>query len=187
MLEPCPSMRAPQAMRNSARSVISGGVFQHGFAVGQNRRHQQVLRAADRRHVEGNVGPRKFVAAAEDIAVFQVEAGSHFFHALEVLIHRTRADGAPAGQGHAGLPDARQQGAQTEHGSPHGFDQLVRRFRLRTAGTHMNHAGLVFGRTSQDAQQLQRGMDIPKVGHIGEGGGLFQQNGSEEKRQRGIF
>ena len=76
---------------------LARGVFQDGGAFGQHRRHHQVFGAADGDHVHHDVGAAQFLGARLDVAMLDGDLGAHGNHALDVLFHRTRADGAAAG------------------------------------------------------------------------------------------
>lgn len=113
---------------------LAGRVFQRGLAVGQHGGHEQVFRAAHGGHVKGDVGAAQLVAMAHDVAFFQLEGGAHELQALQVLVHGAGADGAAAGQGHAGLADTGQQRTQAEHRGAHGAHQIIRSLGSRLPG-----------------------------------------------------
>jgi hypothetical protein len=105
----------------SARSGISGarGVLQHGLAIGQGRGHHQVLGAGHGDHVGRDARARRrrgrphLRCQGLDVAVLHGDLGAHGLQALDVLVHRPRADGAAAGQRHLGRAEAGQQRPST--------------------------------------------------------------------------
>ncbi len=166
---------------------LAGRVFQRGLAVGQHGGHEQVLRAAHGGHVEGDVGAAQPVAMAHDVAFFQLEGGAHELQALQVLVHRTRADGAAAGQGHAGLADAGQQRAQAEHRGPHGAHQIIGGLGQQAAGRQLHAVPAVAAGAAQHVQELDGGMDVAQVGHVGVDQGRVQQDAGKKNGQGGIL
>jgi hypothetical protein len=77
----------------------------------------------------------------DHVAVLDHDLGAHGLHALDVLVHRARADGAAAGQRHRGLAKARQQRAQRQDRGAHGLDQLVGRLgRIERRGVNAHGA-----------------------------------------------
>jgi hypothetical protein len=128
----CPAFDAGthRDQQPSARSTTSGSlrrVLENGLAVGQRRRHHQVLGAGHRDHVGGDARALEALGAGHDVPVFDGDLRAHRLQPLDVLIDRTRADGAAAGQRHTGLAETRQQRAQHQDRGPHGLDQIVGR------------------------------------------------------------
>ena len=108
------------------------GVFQHGFALSQRGGHHEVLGAGDRHHVGGDVGTFEARPAlgqfGDHVAVFDHNFSAHGLQALQMLVHRARANRTTTGQRHGGFTKTRQQRPQRQHRGAHGFDQLIRRF-----------------------------------------------------------
>jgi hypothetical protein len=71
------------------------------------------------------------LCASKQVPVLDIDLGAHRLQPLDVLIHRTQADGAPAGKTYPGLAAARDERAQDEDRRPHGLDEVVRRERIR--------------------------------------------------------
>lgn len=124
---------------------------------------------------------------AHDVAFFQLEGGAHELQALQVLVHRTRADGAAAGQGHAGLADAGQQRAQAEHRGPHGAHQIIGGLGQQAAGRQLHAVLAVAAGAAQHVQELDGGMDVAQVGHVGVDQGRVQQDAGKKNGQGGIL
>lgn len=104
-----------------------------------------------------------------------------------MLIHGTRADGATAGQGHAGLADARQQRPQAEHRGPHGAHQVVGGFGQQSSRRGLNPLFLIGAGTAQHVQQPERGVNVAQIRHVGERDRLAQQDGCEQNGQGRVF
>ena len=166
---------------------LAGRVFQRGLAVGQHGGHEQVFRAAHGGHVKGDVGAAQLVAMAHDVAFFQLEGGAHELQALQVLVHGAGADGAAAGQGHAGLADTGQQRAQTEHRGAHGAHQIIRSLGQQAAGLQLHTMIVIAAGAAQHVQELDGGMDVAQVGHIGVDHGRVQQDAGKKNGQGGIL
>jgi len=102
--------------------------------------------------------------------VFDVNLSAHGLHALDVLVHRPRADGAAAGQRHRGFAKARQQWPQSQHRGAHGFDQFIGRFG-RTQGASVKRDGAgraraALGAHAHVADQLEHGGHVLQAGHV---------------------
>ena len=109
---PWPWMRAPILMSSSARSMISARArrFQDGPAIRQHCRHEQVLGAGHGDHVGADGSALQALGARHHEAVLDADLGAQRGQALDVLIHRTLADGAAAGQADARLAEPGHQG-----------------------------------------------------------------------------
>eukprot|EP01022_Parablepharisma_sp_SALTPOND_P017907 TRINITY_DN290_c1_g1_i2.p1 TRINITY_DN290_c1_g1~~TRINITY_DN290_c1_g1_i2.p1 ORF type:complete len:1623 (-),score=570.02 TRINITY_DN290_c1_g1_i2:20056-24924(-) len=118
-----------QQVGQVAHFGFARGVFQHGLAVRQDRCHQQVLSAGDGDHVGDDARTLQALGLGMDVATLDMDVGTHGLQALDVLVHRTRTDGAATRQRHLGLAEARQQRAQYQDRGAHGLDQLVGCFR----------------------------------------------------------
>jgi hypothetical protein len=70
--------------------------------------------------------PRR-AGARDDVAVLDMDRGAHRLQTLDVLVDRTRADRAAAGQRHPRFAEAREQRAEHEDRRAHRLDQLVGR------------------------------------------------------------
>ena len=120
------------------------GVFQHGDAISQGRRHQEIFGARDGNHVGGNV--RAFQACLPGrqmrfgITVLHLDHSTHGLQPLDVLLDRPCANGATAGQRHPRLAATRQQRPQRQHRCTHGFDQFIRCFGRQRVGRLKAHA-----------------------------------------------
>ena len=97
---------------------LLGRVFDARRAAGERRRHQQVFRRADGRHIQ--IDHRAAQAAGErHAAVVKFDLCAERAHALEMLINRPLADGASAGQGNPRLPEAGKQRPEHQHRGAH--------------------------------------------------------------------
>ena len=95
---------------------------------------------------------------------------AEFFERLDVQIDRTRADGAAAGQGNAGVAEARHQRPQRQHRSAHRLHQFVGRlgvrdrFRLNREFAR-RHVG-AFDPAAHVREQFRHGDDVAHVRNI---------------------
>ena len=102
-------------------------VLEDRLALGERRRHQQVLGAGDGDHVGRDARALQAPGAGDDVAVLDDDLGAHRLQPLDVLVDRPRADRAAAGQRDARLAEAREQRAEDEDRRAHRLDELVRR------------------------------------------------------------
>ena len=102
-------------------------------------------------------------------------------------IHRAGPDGAAAGQGHAGLADTGQQRAQAEHRGAHGAHQIIRSLGQQAAGLQLHAMIVIAAGAAQHVQELDGGMDVAQVGHIGVDHGRVQQDAGKKNGQGGIL
>ena len=167
---------------------FTGGVFQRGDAVGQAGRHEDVFRGAD-----GDEGEDEFRAfqalrgGGVDIAAIERDFGAHGLEALEVQVDRAGADGAAAGQGHAGLADARQQGAEDEDGGAHFAHDVVGRLGVCDAPAKAGGAALGLDGDAVLGQQIGHCGEVGQLRDIGEGQALISEQAAGHERQCGIF
>ena len=124
----------PRAHRDeAAREVhhlrLARRVLEDGPALGERRRHHQVLGAGDGHHVEHVARALEAAGAGRDVAVLEVDLGAHRLEPLDVLVDRPQADRAAAGQRHARLAAAGEQRPEHEDRGAHRLDELVGRER----------------------------------------------------------
>ena len=106
-------------------------VLEHGLALGQRRRHHQVLGAGDGHGVEHQVRAPQAPGARADVAVLDVDVRAHGLQAGDVDVHRSRADGAAARQRDVGLAEAREQRARAPGSTPASSSPARRARRTR--------------------------------------------------------
>ena len=113
----------------------------------------------------------------------------HGLQAFDVLVHRTRPNGAAAGQRHLGMTKTRQQGPQGQHRGTHGFHQFIRRFGIAQAGSIQMHRTCVIALSCDThvTDQLEHGGHVLQLRHIAQHNGLVGQQGCAQLRQSGIF
>ena len=104
--------RDPRAHRDRGNGEVDDlglarGVLEHGRAVGEHRRHHEVLGARHGDESNTNRAPLQPARARVDVAVLEIDLGAHRLQALDVLVHGPQADRAAAGQRHARLAAAR--------------------------------------------------------------------------------
>ena len=128
---PAPEMRAPIAVRQRARSTISGSRAAFSRIVVPSASVAAISRFSVPVTVTMSntmVAPRRRPVRV-DVAVLEVDGRAHRLEALDVLVDRPQSDRAAAGQRHARLAAAREQRPERQDRRAHRLDQLVRRER----------------------------------------------------------
>ncbi len=168
---------------------FAGGILQQGFALGERCRHHQVLGARNRHGIEHDMGAAQAFRPRADIAVFDDDLRAHRLQPVNVQVDRPGADGAAAGKGYFGLPEARHERSEHEDRSPHRLDQFVRGAPFGDGRRVDLHVELfVEGRPDAHAlQQGYRGRHVLQLRHVANGDGLGRQQGAGKYRQRGVF
>ena len=166
---------------------LAGGVFENGISIGQRSSHDDIFSAAHCGHVESDFGTPEMAALADDVAFFQFEDRTHLFKAFEVLIHGTRANSAAAGQGDLRPAEAGKEGAEAEHGGPHGADEVIGGLVDQRAGGHIHGMIRIGTVAAENFQKLERGVDVPQIGDVFECLGSFQQNRGKKNGKCRVF
>ena len=73
-------------------------VLDDRLAFGERRGHQQVLGAGHRHGFENQPRAAQARGARTDVAILDQDVGAELLQPVDVNVHRTRADGAAAGQ-----------------------------------------------------------------------------------------
>ena len=94
-----PSAHLDQTFGEVGDLGLARGVDQHGFALGQCRRHQQILGGADRDDRKDDFGAAQPLWRARvDITLVQFDLRAEPAQPGDMQVDRPRADRAPAGQ-----------------------------------------------------------------------------------------
>ena len=115
-----------QAVGDVDHLRLARRVLDQALAPGEHRRHQGVMRGADR-----DLGQRYLVAGqparrpGDDIAAFELDLGAERLERLQMQIDGPRADGAAAGQRHLRPAAARYQRRKHPEARPHARHHLV--------------------------------------------------------------
>ena len=172
---------------------LLGGVFQHCLALGQRGSHEEVLGARHGDHVGGDACALQARPSCrqpgDHVAVLDHDLGAHGGHALDVLVHRARTDGATARQRHRGLAKAGQQRAQRQDRGAHGLDQFVGGLgRIERTGVNA-HGAIVrsLGRHAHVADELEHGAHILQLGNIQQRHRLGCEECGAQLRQGGVL
>ena len=115
-----------QAVREIHHFRLTRGVFNHRAAFGEDCRHHDVFGSGDRHHIGHDLRPLQPAALQIHESVINLHVGSHLEERLNVLIDRTGADRAAAGERHPGRAEPRGERAEHENRCPHGFHELIR-------------------------------------------------------------
>jgi hypothetical protein len=161
---------------------LARGVVDHRRALGERRRHEQVLGGADAGEVEPHARPAQLRRPGDEVAVLADDAGAELDQTGHVHVEPARADGVAARQGDLRLPAAGHE--RTEHGDGRADppDQVVvglvpgpLRHRDRDAAVAADHLA------AEAPQHLAHDRHVEDVGHVGQdGGALGEQRGRHE-------
>ena len=141
-----------------------GRVFDARRAAGQCRRHQQVFRRADGRHIQIDDRPAQ-AARKRHTAVVKLHLCAQRAHALEVLVDGPLADRAAAGQGNARFAQPREQRAEHQHRGAHlAYILFVLRV-LQRGGVQNERVVLLFHAAPARGQQRAERLHIRQFRH----------------------
>ena len=192
---PSPSISAPIARRQRARSAISGSRAAFSSTV--------VPRASVAAMSAFSVAPTETsgkgeAAAAEpargragmDVALAQVERGAHRLQRAQVEVHGTRADGAAARQRDHRLALAREERAEHEDRGAHAADDLVvglaRGDGVRGQRQHAAVAQRARLRAER-AQQRRHGGDVAEARRVGKRQRLLGEQRRGHQGEAGVL
>ena len=145
-------------------------VLDDGLPLGQAGGHHQVLGTGHGNHVGTDSRPLQAGRLGMDIALLDLDLGTHGLQALDVLVDRPRPDSTTTRQRHAGFAAARDQGTKHQNGGAHGLDHLVRGDRI-VQPPPIEHQSVNAIHRHPDphvAKQAQHGRDVVEVRDIGE-------------------
>jgi hypothetical protein len=168
---------------------LARGVLDDGAALGERRRHHQVLAAGHGRHVEDDRRALQPLALDVDVAVIEDDLGAHRGEPLQVLIDRPRADGAAARLRHPGPTEARDQRAEHHDRRAHGLHQIVGRLELGLLRRRRadDHRALALDLAAELAQELGHGRHVLQLRDVLERAGPAGQERRGHHRQRGVL
>ena len=115
---------ADEAAREVVHVRLARRVADHRDALGEHRRHHQVLGAGDRRHVERDARAVQAPCARDVATLALLDLGAHEPQPLEVLLDPAHADVVAARLGDARLAGARHQGAEEQERAAHPPAQI---------------------------------------------------------------
>ena len=180
---------ADQAPRQVVHMRLARGVADHGDALGEHRRHHQVLGAGDRGHVERDARAVQAAGAGDISALTFLDLGAHEPEALEMLLHAAHADVIAAGLGDARLPRPRHQRAEQQERAAHAPAE---------PGVHLGGAELCrvqpprvrVGMRDLDPHVLEHPghrRDVLDIGHVAELDLLVGEQRRRHDRQRRVL
>ncbi len=176
-----------QVMGQVGHLGFLGGVYQPGGAFGQGGGHHEIFGAGDRGGIQVDFGPVQALGLGLDIALVQGDFHPHGLEALEVQVNGPGADGAAAGERHAGLAGPGHQRPQDQDRSPHGLDQLIGGHPAGELGG-VHHQGVaVFELHPHDTQKSFDGADVRQGGDVVEVVDPRGQQSRREYGQRGVL
>ena len=194
----CPRSRAPMAIRQCGEVGdlrLARGVDEHGLALGQRRRHQQVLGGADRDLREDDVGALQPVRrAGVDVAFGQLDLGAQLLQPLEVQVDRPRcrwrsrraATPWPGPSRATSGPSTSTRGAHlAHHVVGRGGAGDARAPSARSPGPAPPSASAPFSAISTPcwASSVGHGGDVGQMRHVGQGQRLVGQQRRRHQRQ----
>jgi len=168
--------------RNAHRSAISGSRAAY-------RRHQQVLGCTHAGELEHDSGADQCVAASLDVAVGRLEANAEGFEAADVHVDGAGAEVVAAGQRHARVPIAGEQGAEHDDRRPHLFDELVRRLGC-DVGSHADGQHVVLGASHVGAhrrQEVAHDLHVDDVRHVAQHRAALSHQAGRHQLEDGVL
>jgi hypothetical protein len=152
---------------------LAGGVVDHRCALGQNRRHEQVLGGTHAREVQPDRRAVQLPGLGDQEPVLTADLGAESGQAVDVHVQATRSDGVSTGQRHIGLTDPRHQRAQHTDRGPHLAHEVVVGLMRRHRGYVDQQGpggGVVLHVAAEPAQQLGHDRHVEDVRDLGESG-----------------
>ncbi len=143
-------------------------ILEHRLALGEGRRHHEILGAGDGDRLEHQARALAGAGARLDVAVLDVNVRAHGLQAGDVNVDRARADRAAAGQRHIRRAEARQQGSEHQDRGAHGLHQLVGR-EVFLDGRCIDFDAHLFvdgHRHAHAPEQLDHGGDVLQMRHV---------------------
>ena len=142
--------------------------------------------------------PRSYRDAArtlgDDVAALEADLAAHRLEALEVLVDRAGADGAPPGEGNPRSPVPGDQGPEHEHGGAHRLDHVVGGFRppglprVDAQNGRLPLPGLpARNRRPHPSEQLPEGVDVPQEGGVRDLHGPLREQRRRHDREDGVL
>ena len=158
------------------------GVVDRGHALGNHRRHQDVLGRADRRELELNLRAAQVICLGDDTAVLDVAARAELSQTGLMHVQRTRSDRVAAGQRDLGPLAPADQRPQHTHRGPELPDRGEIRVVLGFVGRGDPHrAAVELDVGAQAAQDLRHQRHVEDVRAVGDrAGALGQQRGRHQ-------
>ncbi len=104
---------------------FSGGILDHGRALGEHGAHQDVVGRGVAGELEHDPRADKAVAVALDVAVLGNEGGAEILERAQVEVDRTVPEVVAARHRDPGGAVAREQGAEHDDRRPHLLDELI--------------------------------------------------------------
>ena len=174
-------------------------VVDHGGAVGERRRHDRGMGAAD-----GDFGKDDFAAlqpvrrARHHIAAVDLDFGAELRHRHDEKVDRPRADGATAGHRYPRLAHAGDERRQHPEACPHFGDELIGRGGIDDAGRgnvqRLAVIGGLAGTLAADhdvdaviAEDALQQPDVGEAGNIVEDQGLVGKQARDHQGQRRVL
>ncbi len=116
-----------QALREVDHLGLARRVLDQRRALGERRRHHQVLRSGHRDEIHDDARAAQALRLRVHVAALDANARAHRLQAFHMLVDRPQADGAAAGQRDPGPAAARKQRAEHQHRGAHGLHEVVGR------------------------------------------------------------
>ena len=171
---------------------LAGGVDDDRLALGQGRRHHQVLGGADGGLGKADLGPLQPARRpGPDVAARHLDHGAEPLEAGQVQVDRPGADGAAAGQRHLRLALAGEQRPQHEDGGAHPPDDVVGRLAVEHGRAVEDEpagaAGQVPRLGAQHLKEAPHRAHVGDVGHVAKLQGLRREEGGGHQGQGGVL
>ncbi len=170
---------------------LARGVGEHGPAVGQGRRHQQVLGGTHRDEREHDRSPAQPPTHLRvDVPAIKSNLGPHLLQGLEVQIDRPGADRAAARERDPRLAHARQQRPQHQDRGAHFANDIVGRLGASDGAPERKRAAIAAHRLHRDPvlrEQCRHGVNVGELRHVLQDQPLLGKQPGHHQRQRRVL
>jgi hypothetical protein len=160
-------------------------------SLGQNRRHQDVLRRTDTGEVQPDIPPMKAAGRLGDqVAMVDAHRGSQRLQTRSVHVQTAGPDGVTSRNRDIGPTASRHQWSQDTDGRPQRPNQLVVGLVHDAVGNVEFHGpgiGVILDGAPQPAQQLRHDRHVKNCRHVGQPGPAHSQQGPRHQLQCAVL
>ena len=146
---------------------LSGSAADHRLSPGGAGRHEDILRGADAGKGQADLRTVKAGGPAPDFAALLLNICSQGTQGRQMQVNGPLAQLAAAGQTQPRFPAAGDQRPHEDYRGAHLHHQFMGNLAAgKLCGVYVNLAAPLLGPTAQMAQNPQRRVHIPKLGHV---------------------
>ena len=170
-----------------------GRVLNDGRALGQHRRHEQIVRRRVARVLQDDPGADQPASRhrAAHLAVGRLEAGAHGAESAEVEIDRPVPEVVPTRERHPHRAATGEEEAEDDDRGPHLLEELVgpRRHQLAIGRSGHAHIPVVeaLDLRTDTAQHLGHDVDVGDARDVGEHSAALGEQAARHQLQRRIL